>query len=158
MRQRKHNVGDVVGNRLIIEYPYKSKKILVRCTECESESWIYISNLTSGASKRCWECRKMNPEVSTFKMCQRTAKRRGIEWSLDFDTWLAMATQRCYYCDAEPSNSSYGFEYNGIDRVDSSDVYKIENVVTCCVICNRAKSNMMQEEFYNWIRRVHGRL
>jgi hypothetical protein len=158
MRKRKYNVGDVFGNREIIEYPYQSKKVLVRCVECGNESWIYISNLTNGASKQCWECRKHDPREATYKMCLRTAKRRGIQWDLDFETWSTMASDTCFYCGAEPANSCYDFPYNGIDRVDSGGIYEVGNVVTACKVCNRAKSDMTQELFYEWIGKVYGRL
>ena len=42
------------------------------------------------------------------------------------------------------------YTYSGIDRVDSNIGYEINNVVSCCNICNRAKSNMKLDEFNEW--------
>lgn len=68
-----------------------------------------------------------------------------------------MDTRNCFYCDSEPSNmiSQYGFKYNGLDRVDSSKGYSLSNVVTCCKICNRAKSDLSQKDFYDWIEKLN---
>jgi hypothetical protein len=45
--------------------------------------------------------------------------------------------------------------YNGIDRVDSTKGYFNENVVSCCKVCNRAKSNLSLDEFKEWISKVY---
>lgn len=43
---------------------------------------------------------------------------------------------------------------NGIDRVDSSIGYTIQNSVPCCKICNYAKHNLTLEEFTLWLDRL----
>jgi hypothetical protein len=48
------------------------------------------------------------------------------------------------------------FKHNGIDRYDSSMGYCSANSVSCCSICNRAKSNLLPSEFEGWIERVQG--
>lgn len=47
------------------------------------------------------------------------------------------------------------YVYNGIDRVDNTKGYTIDNVVPCCGICNMAKGKLNQQEFQNWIKRVY---
>ena len=44
--------------------------------------------------------------------------------------------------------------YSGIDRIDSSVGYEPNNVVSCCKICNYAKSNLTKDDFINWAIRV----
>jgi len=46
------------------------------------------------------------------------------------------------------------FWYNGLDRVDSSKHYTLDNVVPCCTVCNRAKSNLTVADFYDWIAQL----
>lgn len=75
-----------------------------------------------------------------------------------------MIQQRCHYCDSPPIvfykklKSREGVTYNGIDRVDSSGGYTLNNVVTCCKFCNFAKSRWSVEEFTAWLDRVRGAL
>lgn len=89
------------------------------------------------------------------------AKNRHIEFELSLDEFLSITKQNCFYCGAEPSQvkiykKAYGaYIYNGIDRIDNSKGYTIENCVPCCGTCNTAKLSMTQEEFYSWIDRVY---
>ena len=46
------------------------------------------------------------------------------------------------------------YTYNGIDRVDNTRGYTLDNVVPCCFKCNRAKDTMTKEEFLEWVGRV----
>lgn len=96
-------------------------------------------------------------EHKTYLLVLRTASRRSLRWELSEQHWLDLAVQDCYYCGSMPGNmiKSYGFKYNGLDRIDSSIGYTLTNVVTCCRICNMAKSDMSQQEFYNWIEKVY---
>ena len=41
--------------------------------------------------------------------------------------------------------------WNGIDRIDSSKDYTLDNCNPCCQICNIAKRNMPLEKFQLWI-------
>ena len=51
--------------------------------------------------------------------------------------------------------SDHVLKCNGIDRVDSSKGYTLENSVPCCKYCNIAKHTMTSTEFYAWVRRVY---
>jgi len=44
--------------------------------------------------------------------------------------------------------------YNGVDRIDSTKGYIKDNLVPCCEICNKAKSNLDIEIFLNWVNRI----
>jgi len=43
------------------------------------------------------------------------------------------------------------YTYTGIDRVDNKKGYVVDNVVSCCTICNRVKNNMSYIDFKKWI-------
>jgi len=47
------------------------------------------------------------------------------------------------------------YVHNGIDRLDSSRGYILENCVPCCKVCNYAKRNMSVNDFLNWIKKVY---
>jgi hypothetical protein len=89
------------------------------------------------------------------------AKRRYLTFSLTKDEFKAMASQLCFYCDAEPANEygsnmySENFIYQGIDRIDNSKGYVYSNCRPCCKYCNMAKSNQTEEEFLNRIKRIY---
>lgn len=90
----------------------------------------------------------------------RSAKKRGISFQLTRDQMRELVFGACRYCGRSGVNKgrkNNPIPYNGIDRVDNVVGYKISNVVTCCVDCNRAKSDMSMESFYSWVDLVHER-
>lgn len=65
-----------------------------------------------------------------------------------------------YYCYKNSKNTTERkaegtFVYNGLDRIDNALGHSVENVVTCCWRCNKAKGEMSQREFLNWIATVY---
>lgn len=152
----KFNVGYKQGLWTIVEYPYKSKKALLRC-ECGHESWKFLANLSSRNSQGCRSCMFTSPEHKTYLSVMRGAAGRSKQWDLSEDEWVSLSKQNCFYCDQEPSNFivAIGYKYSGLDRIDSSIGYTLTNVVPCCIVCNRAKSNLPAGEFEDWIKRVY---
>ena len=53
---------------------------------------------------------------------------------------------------ARDNNGSY--TYNGIDRLDNSLGYTLDNVVASCWDCNRAKQDLTVGDFLIWVLRV----
>lgn len=94
-----------------------------------------------------------------MKAYRKGAKDRGHEFNLERDDFHNFLTMNCYYCNSEPSNTikqnSTEVKYNGIDRVDSTKGYSIDNCVSCCATCNRAKRIMTVKEFLEWVSRVY---
>jgi 5-methylcytosine-specific restriction endonuclease McrA len=45
--------------------------------------------------------------------------------------------------------------FNGIDRLDSSKGYFMDNVVSCCKHCNSAKNILTTTEFKNHIIKIY---
>lgn len=93
------------------------------------------------------------------------ASRRGMEFNLTFEEFVKLVEQNCFYCGAKPELHEYELQYmqktqkpwlhNGIDRIDSSKGYTIDNVVPCCSKCNYAKHEMTTEEFKKWLQQIY---
>ena len=78
-----------------------------------------------------------------------------------------MISQNCHYCGEKPKElladkqrnaSDIPFKRNGIDRVDNSKGYTIDNVIPCCRNCNIAKSTMSYSEYTNFIIQSYNNL
>lgn len=102
----------------------------------------------------------LNKVFSSYRV---GAKNRGVFFKLNKDQISSLIKQNCYYCGIEPSNIHINgytkevYKYNGIDRKDNSVGYTSENVVPCCIICNKAKRDMAYDEFISWIQRISKR-
>lgn len=94
------------------------------------------------------------------RQTRRHAISAGREFNLTVDECYDLFSKNCHYCGASPSNvakhpgNNGNFIYNGIDRMNNRLGYSIDNVVTCCKICNRAKNNMGYDEFILYLNNL----
>lgn len=94
------------------------------------------------------------------------ASARGYVYELGFNHFKKLIFSDCIYCSTKPFNFSTKVKtkttdkvyYNGVDRVDNSIGYTIDNSVSCCRRCNSAKNNKSKEEFLEWASRVYNTL
>lgn len=171
------NLIDEAGNRygkltVIERVPNeKNSNVLWRCLcDCGRETIVGSNSLRSGNTKSCGcigRGRHPLPEKreaafnSLFGRYEKQAARRGYEYSLTKEQLWDLCQQKCFYCGSEPyqkvnvSKSDSSLMYNGLDRIDNSKGYTIENVVPCCGVCNLAKRAMSSEEFKNLICRIY---
>ena len=98
-----------------------------------------------------------------FNKYKLHAFQRSLEFSLTYEEFSQFITKNCFYCKSEPKNTSknrnnkrtgYIFNYNGIDRMDSSLGYVTNNCVTCCKHCNFAKRKLSVREFVSLARAI----
>jgi hypothetical protein len=81
------------------------------------------------------------------------AEKRKFEYKLTIQEFKQLTSDICYYCGDSPRYSHNGvtcstpYVYNGIDRVDNSIGYVLDNCVTCCRICNWMKRTQNKSDF-----------
>jgi len=83
-----------------------------------------------------------SPTELTYQFYQDNATYRAKTFEIPFELFEKMIFDKCYYCDAPPTKL---IGRNGIDCVDNTRGYTLDNTVTCCFPCNKLKS-------------IHGRL
>lgn len=86
-----------------------------------------------------------------------SALTRGFVYELTREELEILVFADCIYCGQPPNKvyyDRYDMPYSGIDRVNNKLGYIASNCVTCCGICNKAKSTMTQDKFYEWINRL----
>jgi 5-methylcytosine-specific restriction endonuclease McrA len=98
-----------------------------------------------------------------YKYCSG-AKKRNYAFELSFEKFISLVTDNCHYCCSEPSlkqklvinkiHENPIFLRNGVDRMNNNLGYTLDNCVTCCNICNRAKNNMEYKDFKIWIENL----
>lgn len=75
-----------------------------------------------------------------FATYTRTAKYRGIAFTLTYAEFLEFWQRPCTYCGT-------AIETIGLDRVENSLGYLLANVTPCCGTCNRMKRVVSVKEF-----------
>lgn len=166
-------VGEVTSLGLaIVSGPHKgsrrgqSTKWGLVCPHCGNEFLVETTHINKRG--RCYKCRGIDlrvvSEETTYKYffnflkVNSYGKKRLITISLE--DFKMIASMPCHYCGIEPEYRSGQYEWNppvkvhGLDRVDSSGGYSLDNVVSCCKWCNIAKLDRSKEDFLEWARRL----
>ena len=96
------------------------------------------------------------------------AVKRGKVFDLEFNKFVELIEGNCYYCGQKPEVHPYEIQYmqkteepykhNGIDRVDPSKGYTIDNCVSCCSKCNYAKHDMTVSEYNEWLTKAYNHM
>lgn len=148
---------------------YNNSRWLCRC-DCGKEKITFRSYLIQGHTKSCGCLRSGRGRLpkgiaslrERFRQYKQAAKMRGYIFDLTEKQFAKLTQQNCHYCGAKPNNkqktrTNYHevYIYNGLDRVDNTKGYTIDNVVSCCKICNNKKGAMTLREFKNWIEKVY---
>lgn len=85
------------------------------------------------------------------------AKRRGHSWELTEKEFTEITVMDCFYCGASPEQEQKkwpGLKSNGIDRIDNERGYARDNVLPCCIRCNRMKHTMNTKDFIALVKRI----
>lgn len=146
-----------------------------RC-ECGKESVVKGIHLKNGHTKSCGcYVREHTIKKNTlpfgessfrylFSVYKRNAERRNLKFDISIEEFRILSQGDCYYCNIPPqmsvkrdtqsklTNGSYF--HNGVDRKDNSLGYSLQNCVSCCKICNRAKGTMSENDYFNWINLI----
>jgi len=99
------------------------------------------------------------PMHKTYYKYQHSAKRRGYEFNLDEETFFSTIQQPCAFCGQqwtshEVSKAGYEYKFTGLDRVESTKGYVKGNILPCCKVCNRMKSDMNTYDFVLHLHKV----
>ncbi len=69
-----------------------------------------------------------------WRNIQRGAMERNMLITIEFNDYINLALQPCYYCGFQSE-----YKLNGIDRIDNNKGYIQINCVSCCKMCNLMK-------------------
>lgn len=139
------------------------RKNIVWSFQCDCGN---IKNLPAGevVSLKTTSCGCRRKNLDREDQAWRNAFRRSLKLSdsygdcdLDFDFFKETVSKNCFYCNKPPRTPVrdgkiiIGYRV-GMDRIDSNLGYLKNNIVPCCEICNRAKSD---KTIYEWIDHVN---
>ena len=144
-------IGEILNglDRVDPTKTYNDKNTVPCCVTCNSMKCKthvdkFIQNIRNivnhiGEKEICRdEIRKRLPPFSGRKELRDAPKKAKTDFLTREERYNIM-NQPCYKCGIEKSN--------GVDRVDSSKDYTLENSMPCCEICNKMKKDLMTDDF-----------
>jgi hypothetical protein len=170
-------VNQYINSLRILSYFSRNKKQYFKCQcVCNKEFVARTDSIKAGTTKSCGcltgdiisNKNKLSNNLGAIRLVYRhykaNAKKRNINFFLSIEEFQKFIFNTCYYCGSAPKASKFTtsqknrkdkeLSYNGIDRVNNNIGYISDNCVTCCKICNSAKSDLSIEEFESWIAKL----
>jgi hypothetical protein len=83
--------------------------------------------------------KRTGPNIS-YKKYKYGAKTRNHPFLITLDEFKLFWQKPCTYC-GDP------IQHIGLDRVDNSIGYELNNIVSCCSVCNRMKMTLNKDVF-----------
>lgn len=179
---KKYKSGDKLERYTLLEYNPISKNWKCLC-ECGNIKNVRPHNIKKGCVISCGcynkeqtslrmykihiSNRLKDPTESNFNCLYRqyinNAKTRNISFLINKDDFKKITKLNCYYCNIPPScnyrhhrtRKTLPYCYTGIDRIDNSKGYQLNNIVPCCTKCNNMKNSIsidMIIKLYNLIK------
>lgn len=133
------------------KYDDKGKLIEKFCPTCcrwlDPTSFSPNKSVLDGYAYECKECYAYHVR-NRYNAYKGSAKHRCIEFKLSIDEFDEITSKPCTYCGGY--NGNYiSKPFSGIDRVDSSFGYEVNNCTPCCKVCNAMKSDYSITEWLN---------
>lgn len=112
------------------------------CTDC-------YSKMRHVEDMRSRKVSKQTPEAY-YEDYKRDAGRKKRIFELTLEEFRTIISKPCAYCGHIEE-----LEYNGVDRIDNSKGYSVDNCTAACKACNRMKSDHTVMEFKNHCAAIH---
>jgi hypothetical protein len=149
----------------------------LKSNHTQSCGCLHRENTAKSSKGNIWGRVYEDPKLASAKMIWKISYNDGCS----FEKFLELSQLPCFYCNTKACNSNSfnkyltkdnryiakvvnewadqaTFLYNGLDRVDSSKPHNENNIVSCCIICNRAKHSMTTQQFKDWLKRLNNNL
>ena len=119
--------------------------MLFRSANCKTCASEYRKTYQKGEKYKNY-CK--TPERK-FVVYRTTAKKKNIKFDLTLEEFSeALSEKKCFYCG---DKSEFAL---GIDRINNSIGYNIENCVSCCWKCNQMKNKDNSKSFIEHCKKI----
>lgn len=165
---KKNLIGQLFGKLTVIRYNGRQNNqgsYLYECLcSCGESTFAVGADLLRGHKKSCGCLNRSDyGKASAYKLYytyKRLAEHRNLTFEINFEYFLEVTQQSCFYCGIEPKqsykyrNTASEFIYNGIDRKNNSMGYTKSNILPCCKACNYGKHDMPFDEWILHLKRI----
>jgi len=125
------------------DHPNMIDRLLSLCKECHK-----VRTRLNYSQKRetILEYRSKDPK-GRYQGYKGRAKRKKLRFDLSLNNFSKIIETCCVYCGEHE-------KLRGLDRLDNALGYTVDNVVSCCFMCNQMKSNRATEKFLEHCEKV----
>lgn len=164
--------GQKFGSLTALEYIPGNKELkkngvwLCLC-DCGNKIFLTGWKLVNNYTQSCGCLIQRTPEQTIdagISQIVRGLKNRKYSCDLTNEEVKSLIFLNCAYCGAVPEQECrivglgrkrfLAFKYNGLDRVDNNIGYTSNNVLPCCIRCNRGKGDLSLEDFIEWLKNI----
>lgn len=161
-------IGEKIHDLTVIGYAgkgkYRGSRWECLCV-CGNKCIVPGGHLRANMRKSCG-CRSQLRISETginrlFSLYKRKALLRKIGFNLTKENFQKLVLSNCFYCGVIPSQrlkrlktDNLQILYNGIDRINSSLNYDMDNCVASCRYCNQSKSNLSLRDWKEYLKRL----
>lgn len=170
------SVGEIYGvYEVIEEVKIPTRKCFATMWKCKNihtgqmfqYRGSYLHHLKSRVNTKFNNENQLGLRNFLFRSSKANASRRGHKFLLSFEEFNNIISQSCYYCGSEPKEASGELlkkrgdthqptiRYNGIDRLDPTKDYTLDNCVPCCSVCNYMKHTQQKDDFLKQVERIY---
>jgi len=89
--------------------------------------------------------------TGNYQSYKSRQKKKGSEIELSEEQFINLVSQDCYLCGMQ-SNTLHT---NGLDRIDSTKGYVVDNIKPCCCECNLMKNSYTYDEFIDKCKEIY---
>lgn len=170
------SIGEIYGVYEVIE------EVKIPARTCERTEWkcknintgqvfqyrgYYLHHLGDRVNSKFSNEKQLGLRNFLFRSSKKNASNRGHKFYLSFEEFNNIISQSCHYCGSEPKEASGELlkkrgdthqptiRYNGIDRLDPTKDYTLDNCVPCCSICNYMKHVQQKEDFLKQVEKIY---
>jgi len=132
-----------------------------RCSKCKKvrkfEFFTVNKYMADSHASWCKICIRLKMKKMRIKDLYTPEKKYELllknepTTDIDFATFSKIVKKRCFYCGKK--NETLGLDQK-IPKVYGGR-YVINNVISCCWICNKMKFTRTQEQFFNYIKKIY---
>jgi ribosomal protein L40E len=130
----------------------KQKYYLLNKAEIDIKSKDYsVKNKTKVLSKNrvhyqknkkhilAYQKKIRNTPKRKYSQAIKSAKNRGLCWSIDYTDYIKIIAKPCHYCNQTLEH----FGGSSLDRINNGKDYELTNVLPCCGPCNNIRNNFL---------------
>ncbi len=170
-------MGNRYGKLAVQEFSHTDKKtsFWICICDCGNKTTTRGNTLRSGQCKSCGKCDVYAkpsvdaPQKRLWQSILTGAKSRNLSLEMTYEDFIVKSIDACFYCGMMPYDKHYAYSkrrkrgidhdifavFNGLDRINSDEGYTIDNTVSCCIMCNRMKSDFKIGDFMNKVKEIY---